>query len=351
MKRGGRERQLATIVKYSDLDNRVVYFNEFERNSYIEEYNLLNKVHRIKTKPSKRFQALSRYCIDNKPDVIISWGNYEAIMGLIVSFVIKAKFINASIRHGIRDKKLSHYLRTLVLHLSPYIIANSSAGLKANNLSMRNSRYVLYNGKEIYYKKKIGKAEKLTRLYELFPKIKDDEIIFISVANLVPFKDYKTVFKALLKIKDQIAFRYLIIGNGPMKEELVNLSNKLDIDDRLYFAGSVENVLFYLQMADIMIHSSKGEGISNAILEGMFAGLPIIATNVGGIPETVFDKTSSLFQYKNIDELASILMNTDQIINDCNKYSRELEDFLKRFSLETMILEYERIIKKIIRNN
>jgi glycosyltransferase involved in cell wall biosynthesis len=47
-----------------------------------------------------------------------------------------------------------------------------------------------------------------------------------------------------------------------------------------------------------MIHSSRGEGISNAILEGMYAGLPIIATNVGGVPETVFSESSLMFPYK-----------------------------------------------------
>ena len=59
--------------------------------------------------------------------------------------------------------------------------------------------------------------------------------------------------------------------------------------------GKIENVREYLFISDIMIHSSRGEGISNAILEGMYAGLPVIATNVGGIPETVFSGSSMLF--------------------------------------------------------
>ncbi len=348
MIRGGRERQLATIVKYSSFENRIVYFNENASNSYITEYGLQNTIYRIDIEPKKRIVSLFKYCREIKPDVIISWGNYEAIMCLIVSFVLKIKFINASIRHGIRDRKFSHYLRTFVLHLSPYVIANSYAGFEANNLSMRNNRYVLYNGKELLYKDKIDKTEKLSRLYEFFPKIRDDEIIFISVANLVPFKDYKTVFHALAKIKEEKSFRYLIIGDGPMKEDLAKLAKDLEIIDRVYFAGSVENVLFYLQMADIMIHSSKGEGISNAILEGMFAGLPIIATNVGGIPETVFDKTSELFEYRDVEGLVRKIQLADKLIRDSYKTQNELEEWLRKFSIETMISNYEKIIKKVV---
>ncbi len=347
LRRGGRERQLATIVKNSSFNNGIIYFNDTPGNSYIEEYDLHKSVHRIEANPLKRILNLLRYCKINRPDVIISWGIYESIIGLIVSFVIKAKFINASIRHGIRDKKFSHYLRTFVLLLSPYVIANSYAGLRANNLKVSKNRYILYNGKETSYKEKIDKAEKLSRLYKLFPKIRDDEIIFITVANLVPFKDYITVLNALANIQDVFSFRYLIIGDGPMEKELIELSERLKINERIYFAGRIDDVLYFLQMADVMIHSSKGEGISNAILEGMFAGLPVIATDVGGVPETVSKYSCKLFNYRDIDGLTRILGNINALINQAKENQNLTEEFLAKFSLKSMILNYENIIRRI----
>lgn len=347
-RRGGLERQLYTIIKNSHNIRNIVCSLYFPEKSYFshDDINIINS--RGFFGRSKDFREQIK---KNSPDIIFTWSTLTYLIASIGNIGKNVPIINGSIRHGVFNSTLSGYFRMLVAHISPILIANSYAGLKANNLKLRNSRYVLYNGKELLYKKKIDEPERKKRLQNYFSTMKGNETVFITVANLVPFKDYKTVFYALAKIKEEKDFRYLIIGDGPMKEELGQLAKELNISNSIYFAGSVDNVLYYLQMADVMIHSSKGEGISNAILEGMFAGLPIIATNVGGIPETVFDKTSSLFQYQNVDELTTILMNTDQIISDSNKYRRELEDFLKRFSVETMILEYERIIKKIIRNN
>ena len=62
-----------------------------------------------------------------------------------------------------------------------------------------------------------------------------------------------------------------------------------------------------------MIHSSRGEGISNAILEGMYAGLPVIAPNVGGIPETVFPGSSMLFPYKDHKALYQCLLKSQEL--------------------------------------
>jgi len=73
-----------------------------------------------------------------------------------------------------------------------------------------------------------------------------------------------------------------------MKEDIEKMVNEFELNKNAIMVGKTENISEYLFASDLMIHSSRGEGISNAILEGMFAGLPVIATNVGGVPETVF---------------------------------------------------------------
>ncbi|MBN1639306.1 MAG: glycosyltransferase [Ignavibacteriales bacterium] len=348
MSRGGRERQLATIVKYSTLNNVIVYFNEKEGNSYIDEYELSDKCFRINTPTKQRLSKLLEFIKENKPDVIIAWGNYEAMLSLLAVRGKDVKFINASVRHGIRLRNFSHYLRTFVLHFSPYIIANSHAGLRANNLKENNRRFVLYNGKESIYGNKISLEEKEKRLVEIFPEYNTREIVYISIANLVPYKDYRTVFKSLSEISAIMDFRYIILGEGLMRDELEGLAKELKINDRIYFAGRVVDVLYYLQIADLLIHSSKGEGISNGILEGMYSGLPVIATEVGGIPETVFNKTSLLFEYKSVHELVECLKKTPKLIENCVKYKDEFEEFIEKFSIPNMIKSYEKIIEMII---
>lgn len=348
LSRGGRERQLATIVRNSSLNQLIVYFNEEEGNSYIDEYKLNDMCLRVNVPAKQRIRKLVELINDKSPDVIIAWGNYEAMLSLTALRGKKVKLINASVRHGIRLRKFGHYLRTFILHISPFIISNSYAGLKANNLKKNSKRFILYNGKEAGYRDKINGDVKDSRLVKIFPNYNQEAIIYISIANLVPYKDYKTVFHALSEVSEVIDYRYIILGDGPMRNELEALASELGIKDRLYFAGRVNDVLFYLQIADLMIHSSKGEGISNGILEGMFAGLPIIASNVGGIPETVFGKTSKLFRYKDIGGLVECLRETYQLIEISRKYNNELKKHLEKFSIPNMIKSFEEIIHTII---
>ena len=144
--RGGRERQLSTIVSKAVLDGyptKIVYFNS-RKISYIEEYNLKHDILKIKSKNFFcRLLELDQLLRCHDPDVVYTWGNLESVFVLLLKTFHNFQFINGSVRHGIRLKKLSHYFRTAILHLSEHIVANSHAGLKANSLK---KGYVLYNG-------------------------------------------------------------------------------------------------------------------------------------------------------------------------------------------------------------
>ncbi len=100
------------------------------------------------------------------------------------------------------------------LHFSKYIIANSSAGLRANLLKRG---YVLYNGIDKDFFENRLKSTDAINLRES----KTDSII-ISVSNFVPYKDYDTVFKALEGLKNKgYNYLYIIIGDGPQKQKIV----------------------------------------------------------------------------------------------------------------------------------
>ena len=146
LKRGGRERQLSNIVVYSNnnqLSNKIVYFNDVE-NSYLDEYDLRRSAIKIQKRNFfSRLIELQNFLKDNQPDIVYTWGNFETIFIFLLKPFNNFILINGSIRHGIRSRKVSHYLRTFFLHLSRYIVANSYAGLKANKLK---KGFVLYNG-------------------------------------------------------------------------------------------------------------------------------------------------------------------------------------------------------------
>ena len=99
-----------------------------------------------------------------------------------------------------------------------------------------------------------------------------------------------------------------------------------------------------------MIHSSRGEGVSNAILEGMFASLPIIATRVGGIPETVYSKGSLLFPYADKNVLKKHLLSAKSFLNEFDPKEKEYLHHLQKFTKESMLENFEKVIKQIVDN-
>lgn len=83
--------------------------------------------------------------------------------------------------------------------------------------------------------------------------------------------------------------RLVLLGTGALEAELRKLARELDIERRADFAGFVENVQDYLVNADVFLLSSDYEALPLSVLEAMAAGLPVIATDVGGLRDIVTD--------------------------------------------------------------
>lgn len=344
MDRGGRERQLALICsRSSGIENRIIYYHHSPE-SYISQYGLQDlAVHVSRKGFLVRVAGTLKTCRDFKAECVAVWGPLETVIGMIVSVILGIPMVNFSIRHGIRRKTFSHYLRLVLLHMSRYIVANSVAGLKANNLS---GGIVLYNGIEIPEKVSSADEKKALRIQ----RFGSSKTVFVSVANLVPYKDYFTVLKALSEVKKHgREFFYIIIGDGPNRKVIVDLIKELELEDDVLMTGSISNVNDYLDLSDVMIHSSLGEGCSNAILEGMMHGLPIIATNVGGTPELVNENNSCLFEFEDwraLQKHIEKLISDKQMLADMGNESRKI--IQSKFGIGLMLEKYEDIISSII---
>jgi glycosyltransferase involved in cell wall biosynthesis len=88
--------------------------------------------------------------------------------------------------------------------------------------------------------------------------------------------------------------RLVIVGDGPDRPRLERLTRELGCADTVVFAGLTPNVAPFYQLADVFVLPSLSEGSPNVLLEAMAAGLPIVATDVGGIPEIVADGVNAL---------------------------------------------------------
>ncbi len=136
----------------------------------------------------------------------------------------------------------------------------------------------------------------------------NNTVKLLYAGNLTPPKRVDTLLKAMKIAVGHIDnINLVIVGDGEKRNELEELSKKLCIDDKVVFKGAVshDEIPGYMREADIFVHCSENEGLPVAIMEAMAAGLPVVAGEVGGIPELISDnETGYLVHYDDYEKYA-----------------------------------------------
>jgi glycosyltransferase involved in cell wall biosynthesis len=116
-----------------------------------------------------------------------------------------------------------------------------------------------------------------------------DDYYLITTSRLVKKNACDDVIRALAQLPSHVHF--IILGTGPDEAQLKQLAHDEEVQERVQFLGQVdhEDMPKYLQACDIFIRPSRSEGMGNSFVEAMAAGLPVIATQVGGIADFLFD--------------------------------------------------------------
>ena len=131
-------------------------------------------------------------------------------------------------------------------------------------------------------------------------------------------------------------------------KELSDLINKLNLSNTIKLTGSVSNIACYLQALDFCVLPSYSEGFPNVIVESMACGVPPIASDVGDI-KSIIDGNGWLVEPGNINSLTTVIEECSLIpIEERKKMGLKcFETVNKRFSLQKMCLEYEKIYQII----
>jgi glycosyltransferase involved in cell wall biosynthesis len=129
----------------------------------------------------------------------------------------------------------------------------------------------------------------------------------VAVGRLKAPKDFVTLVRAVAELPQE-ACQLLIVGEGPDRPRLEAEIDRLSLDGRVRLAGERDDVPDLLAEADVFVLSSASEGMPMSVLEAMAAGLPVVASRVGGIPELVADgETGLLIPPGRPDDLAEAL--------------------------------------------
>ena len=121
------------------------------------------------------------------------------------------------------------------------------------------------------------------------------DVVVIQVARLDYLKDHPTALRAIHQASSQCdRVRLLVVGDGPERPRIETEIARLGIANHVRMLGLRQDVLRLLWASDIFLLSSISEGIPVTIIEAMAAGLPVVATTVGGVPELVLDGQTGL---------------------------------------------------------
>jgi glycosyltransferase involved in cell wall biosynthesis len=162
---------------------------------------------------------------------------------------------------------------------------------------------------------------------------KPGDVFVITTSRLTLKNGIADVIHALTYLPDTVKF--IILGTGELESSLKTLTTRLKLEGRVTFVGFVPHADMppYLHISDIFIRPSLTEGLGNSFLEAMAAGLPVIATPVGGIPDFLTDGETGLFC--EVGKPRSIAQKIEKLMRD-----RESRDYIVTRTGQTVREKY-----------
>jgi len=218
-----------------------------------------------------------------------------------------------------------------------YICANHIQAIshwlakRARSYGYKKEISIIPNGVDLVKMQNSINREQGIKLKNKLQIPKNNKIIFTS-SRLVKKNDLATLIKSInLLVTDyELLVTLVIAGSGKLEQKLKQLTKDLKLENHVIFLGQIDydEISKYYASADIFVRPSLSEGQGIAFIEAMAAGLPIIATPVGGIPDFLLDKKTGLFcQVNNPGDLAEkikLLLADKELYVEIQKNGLEL---------------------------
>ncbi len=183
--------------------------------------------------------------------------------------------------------------------------------------------------------------------------IEPNNKVILSVGRLSKEKAHADLIRAfarLLDLNSELKVKLVIVGDGPERAALNAQAAASPLADRIIFVGHVKDVQPFYSMADVLANSSHSEGSPYVLLEAMAAGVPIVATAVGGVPEMVEnDETALLVAPANAEEMAQAISELLRNTNTSSRLSANAEALVRdRFSPDRYVKSFAEICRSVI---
>ena len=291
----------------------------------------------------RTFIALVKKLKELKPDILHTNSSKAGLLGAIAGRLARVPRIVFTGHAWASNENRPWIIRKffLLLHWATILLSdrticvskktkNDVAGLR----SVRNKTCVVYNGMNEF-----EMEEKYTArisLQTMFNKGDADMLWLGTIAELHKNKGLDLLIEALARIT--VPFQFFIIGEGEERENLEQLIKDRDLESKVFLVGKIPNAKKYLKAFDIFTLTSRTEALPYTVLEAGFAGLPILASRVGGIPEIITNGQEGVLVRPNTEDIYQGLGHLFSQTNKRAEYAAKLKIKVeKEFSLEQQI--------------
>ena len=291
-----------------------------------------------------------------KPDIIHSHLWIGEIFGLFLKLIYKKSFLLVITKHldsfiaegssGRRNYIRGIFLEKIIFHYANHIIFISKAvkNFFLTKINVKKKKYsIIYYGLNFKKFKKLNNKDKINFKKKL--NISSKTIVLGCIARHVEQKSLDIILKSFslfVKENPKIKAKLIMIGKGPLENELRQLAKKLNINNKIIWIRYASNVNLYFNIFDIFCLSSKYEGLGLVLLESLASCVPVLATRAGAIPEIIKNnKNGYLVKHGDIGRFSKRI-NDALALSKKVTFKRNLFDLKNKFSLNRMYVATEK---------
>lgn len=308
---GGAEKLIENII--NELKDNIEFTllldknGEFlQRSNSLNDFKIITFNNNIKTLIINIIKIIKLVKYESY-DVVHCHGTPSNLFGIILKRVLKIRVIStihSDLEHEFTGKKKRIYLRIekeTVKSFDYVTVVSKNLQQKLNNRcnsKSRNNIKLIYNGINVN-----------THIEPEF--LGNEEFKILFVGRLVEIKNIPLLLNTLAKIRKKYTdFKCYIIGEGDEENKLKELTKSIELEKNVCFLGFKNNIEGYMKSCDVLIMTSKMEGIPLTIIEAFANKLPVVSTEVGGVKEMIsHNETGILFKSESAVELEKILLD------------------------------------------
>jgi glycosyltransferase involved in cell wall biosynthesis len=175
------------------------------------------------------------------------------------------------------------------------------------------------------------------------------EKIIIHASNFRKIKRVGDVVKIFAKIRNQIPSKLLLVGDGPERTVTESMCRELGHCDDIRFLGKQEQIEDILAISDLFLLTSEYESFGLAALEAMAAGVPVISTNAGGLPEVnIPGETGYMSEVGDVEDMSQNAIGLLSDVDKLNRFKKNAMLQASRFDISAVIPEYEALYNRFL---